>query len=146
MGTPDPGDALLDSRRRQDAVSALGFDWPDIGGVLDKVAEELEEVREALREGEREKAAEELGDLLLASVNLSRFLNADPARRLADATDRLCARVEQARVLAESRGKDLRSCTPEELDQLWREVKSRGGKGLKNVLDIGGADDANSVF
>ena len=41
MGAPDPGDALLDSRRRQDAVSALGFDWPDIGGVLDKVAEEV---------------------------------------------------------------------------------------------------------
>jgi len=122
-----PGDALLDSKRRQDIVSATGFDWPDISGVLDKIAEELREIRDALDEKDRKHAQRELGDLLLAAVNAARFLDADPALELRHATDRLCARVQKVRVLCEKRGINMQTCTPCELDVLWKEVKDQEG-------------------
>jgi uncharacterized protein YabN with tetrapyrrole methylase and pyrophosphatase domain len=121
------GDALLDSKRRQDAVSATGFDWPDISGVLDKVAEELGEIRQALAEHNPEHARKELGDLLLATVNVARFLEANPAEELRRATNRLCGRVEKVRLLCAARGIDMQSCTLCELDALWNEVKSQEG-------------------
>jgi len=121
------GDALLDSKRRQDAVSATGFDWPDISGVLDKVAEELGEVRLAVDAGDLEQARKELGDLLLIAVNVARFLDADPARELRRATDRLCGRVEKVRALCAERGIDMQSCTLCALDALWKEVKDQEG-------------------
>jgi uncharacterized protein YabN with tetrapyrrole methylase and pyrophosphatase domain len=121
------GDALLDSKRRQDAVSATGFDWPDISGVLDKIAEELGEIREALDKNDRKHAQRELGDLLLAAVNAARFLDADPALELHRATDRLCARVQKVRVLCEKRGINMQTCTLCELDVLWSEVKDQEG-------------------
>jgi uncharacterized protein YabN with tetrapyrrole methylase and pyrophosphatase domain len=121
------GDALLDSKRRQDAVSATGFDWPDISGVLDKIAEELGEIREALDKNDRKHAQKELGDLLLATVNAARFLDADPARELRHATDRLCARVQKVRLLCEKQGINMQTCTPCALDALWKEVKEQEG-------------------
>ena len=120
-------DALLDSKRRQDAVSATGFDWPDISGVLDKVAEELEEIREALDKNDQKHAQKELGDLLLATVNAARFLDADPALELRHATDRLCTRVQKVRALCEKRGIKMQTCTLCELDLLWNEVKDQEG-------------------
>lgn len=123
----DAGDALLDSKRRQDAVSATGFDWPDISGVLDKIAEELDEIREALDENRQEHAKKELGDLLLAAVNAARFLDANPAVELKNATNRLCARVQKVRELCAKRGIEMQSCTLCELDLLWKEVKDQEG-------------------
>jgi uncharacterized protein YabN with tetrapyrrole methylase and pyrophosphatase domain len=120
-------DALLDSKRRQDAVSATGFDWPDISGVLDKVVEELEEIRQAVAAGDAEHARKELGDLLLIAVNVARFLDADPAKELRLATDRLCGRVEKVRALCSERGIDMPGCTLCELDALWKEVKDQEG-------------------
>ncbi len=127
--TPDitQGDALLDSKRRQDAVSATGFDWPDISGVLDKIAEELGEVRDALDKNDRKHAQRELGDLLLATVNAARFLDADPALELRRATDRLCTRVQKVRALCEKRGINMQTCTLCALDALWNEVKDQEG-------------------
>ncbi len=120
-------DALLDSKRRQDKVSATGFDWPDISGVLDKVAEELGEIRQALAEGNVEHARKELGDLLLVAVNVARFLDADPALELRRATDRLCGRVEKVKALCAARGINMQSCTLCALDELWNEVKNQEG-------------------
>ncbi len=121
------GDALLDSKRIQDVVSATGFDWPDISGVLDKVAEELDEIREAVAADDQAHARKELGDLLLVAVNVARFLDADPAEELRRATDRLCGRVEKVRALCAERGIDMQSCTLCALDTLWREVKDQEG-------------------
>ncbi len=126
-------DALLDSKRRQDAVSATGFDWPDISGVLDKVAEELDEIRQALSSGDTEHARRELGDLLLVAVNVARFLDADPAQELRRATDRLCGRVEKVRALCAERGINMQNCTLCALDALWKEVKDQEAQRLRNT-------------
>ncbi len=67
-------DSLSYSLRVQSAASSEGFDWSHIDGVLDKVAEELGEIREALEQGDVAHARKELGDLLLIAFNLARFL------------------------------------------------------------------------
>lgn len=128
----DGRDALLASMARQDAVSAAGYDWPDIHGVLDKIGEELEEMRAALRAGDTEHAGRELGDLLLAAVNAARFLRTDPARRLLEATETLERRARAALELLRGQGLDPSSCTPCEMDAAWRAVKVQEGKAFKD--------------
>lgn len=128
----DERDALLVSMARQDAVSAAGYDWPDINGVLDKIGEELEEMRAALRLGDTEHAGRELGDLLLAAVNAARFLRTDPARRLLEATSTLECRAGAALEMLRGQGRDPLSCTPCEMDAAWRAVKVQEGKAFKD--------------
>ena len=124
---------MTDSLHRQARVSALGFDWPHLEGVLDKIAEELEEIRDAWKNGKKEAAGEELGDLLLATVNAARFLAVDPAIQLHRATDKLCRRVKSVQDLLEKEGRLLESCTAGELNEAWNRVKSMEDKGLKHT-------------
>ena len=116
-------DPLSESRTLQEAVSAKGFDWPDVSGVLDKVAEELEEIREALREGDPVHARAELGDLLLATVNLSRFLQADPGEELRNAGARFSKRFALLEQELEREHIEINSCSLEFLDARWAKVK-----------------------
>lgn len=119
-----PGeDAFRHSLRVQSEASSVGFDWPSVEGVLEKVQEELGEIREALRQGDGAHARRELGDLLLASVNLARFLGADPAEVLQESTDRFDVRVTRVRALLRAEGKHPRQCTLEALDRAWIEAK-----------------------
>lgn len=74
--------ALSRAAKLSKRAARVGFDWPDARGVIAKIREELDEVEEALAEGDREHAAEEVGDLLFAVTNLARTLKADPEQRL----------------------------------------------------------------
>lgn len=112
-------DALRRSLHVQSEASAVGFDWPDVAGVLDKVQEELDEIREALTRKDRMHAGKELGDLLLAAVNLSRFLGTDPVAALDGATDRFAERVQRVCEILQAEGRSPRRCTLEALDQAW---------------------------
>ena len=131
MSTDAPEDAWQRSARIQAEAAAMGFDWPEVGGVLDKLAEELEEIRGALAEKDAAQAKRELGDLLLASVNLARFLGADPTRALAEATLRFENRFAALRAELEKTGATIESCTPGALEGLWRQVKDQADKRLK---------------
>jgi uncharacterized protein YabN with tetrapyrrole methylase and pyrophosphatase domain len=113
------------AHRIQDRVAAVGFDWPDTEGPLDKVAEELVEVREAIANGEPAALEEEIGDLLFAAVNLSRLAGVHPAQALRNANRKFMKRFESLEALAVERGVVLGSATLEELDVLWDEVKRR---------------------
>ncbi len=116
-------DPLLKAHRIQDRVSGVGFDWPDAGGALDKVAEELEEVRAALESGDKVEVEEELGDLLFAAVNLTRLAGAHPDTVLDRANRKFQDRFEALEDLAEERGISLSAATLETLDGLWEELK-----------------------
>jgi len=119
-------DPLTKAHRIQVRVSDLGFDWSDFRGALDKVVEELDEVREALHEARsREEVQEELGDLLFAVVNLSRLAGPHPAEALDRANRKFIRRFEQLEELARERGIDTREAGLEALDELWDEVKAR---------------------
>ncbi len=122
-------DPLLKAHRIQERVSGVGFDWSDAGGAWDKVAEELEEVRVALEEGEEEAVEEELGDLLFAVVNLTRLAGAHPDTVLDRANRKFHRRFEALEDLARERGIVLADAGLEVLDGLWEELKAKQREG-----------------
>jgi nucleoside triphosphate diphosphatase len=116
-------DPLSRAHRIQERVSTVGFDWADAGGAFDKVAEEMEEVREALAGGDAAALEDELGDLLFAVVNLTRLAGAHSLGALQRANHKFTRRFEALEALARERGVVLENSTLEELDLLWDEVK-----------------------
>lgn len=137
-------DAFEESLAIQGTASALGFDWPDVYGVLDKVQEELDEIREALGQDDAAHAQRELGDLLLATVNLSRFLGMHPGEALHVANTRFEARFSCVKFLLAGQGKRAEECTLEELDAVWDQVKALPPQEVAKVLDRGRIHEANS--
>lgn len=118
--------ALPASREVQERASSLGWDWPSIEGVWEKVNEELEELHAVAGEpGDdgRDARLHEFGDLLFAMVNLSRWLQLDPEEALRTANRRWIERYERVEALAATRGQVLTDLSPEEKDLLWNEVK-----------------------
>lgn len=116
-------DPLLRAHRIQERVSGVGFDWSEPGGAREKVAEELEEVREALEEGDADALEEELGDLLFAVVNLTRLAGAHATNALEAANRKFSDRFRRLEARARERGVPLGKAPLEELDRLWEELK-----------------------
>ena len=118
-------DPLSKAHRIQERVSSVGFDWADAKGAFEKVAEELEEVREAMEAEPSPALEEELGDLLFAVVNLTRLTGVHSLQALQRANQKFTARFEKLEKLAGERGVVLGTASLEQLDILWDEVKSR---------------------
>ena len=119
--------ALPASREIQERASSLGWDWPAIDGVWEKVAEEMDELHAApTGDGHeaRDARLHELGDVLFAIVNLARWLKLDPEEALRAANRRWIGRYERVEVLAASRGQVLADLSPDAKDELWNEVKA----------------------
>lgn len=116
-------DPLTKAHRIQERVAGVGFDWQDYRGAWDKVAEELEEVREAIEAGDREAMDEELGDLLFAVVNLTRLAGAHATTALDRANRKFHTRFSRLEELARERGIRLEEAGLEALDVLWDELK-----------------------
>jgi MazG family protein len=119
-------DPLTKAHRIQERVAGVGFDWDDYRGARDKVAEELEEVREALEQGDQASIDEELGDLLFAVVNLTRLSGVHATTALDRANRKFHRRFEGLEALARARGIRLDTAGLAALDELWDEVKRRG--------------------
>jgi tetrapyrrole methylase family protein/MazG family protein len=118
--------ALAASREIQERASSLGWDWPAIEGVWEKVREELDELHEAgaTADEARDALLHELGDVLFATVNLARWLKLDPEEALRAANRRWIERYERAERLATERGQVLADLSPADKDALWNEVKA----------------------
>ena len=120
--------ALAASREIQERAASLGWDWPAIEGVWEKVGEELAELHEAgAMEGDagRDARLHELGDVLFAAVNLARWMKLDPEEALRTANRRWIDRYERVEALAVARGVVLAELSPEAKDLLWHEVKTQ---------------------
>ena len=118
--------ALAASREIQERAASLGWDWPAIDGVWEKVGEELEELHAAgAIEGDagRDARLHELGDVLFAAVNLARWMKLDPEEALRIANRRWIDRYERVEALAAARGLVLADLPPEGKDLLWNQVK-----------------------
>lgn len=115
--------ALMRADKIQHKASKAGFDWSEVNGALDKLTEEIEELRAAINNKDNENAFEELGDVLFSAVNVSRFLDIDSEEALTCATDKFAARFKKVESLANERGFDMKSSSLEELDRLWDEAK-----------------------
>ncbi len=108
-------------------AASVGFDWDDVHGVLDKVEEELGELREAIAERQGTAAiVEEYGDLLFACCNIGRHVQADPGTALRLANHKFEQRFRAMELLARARHIDMMTASLAELEQLWQEVKASG--------------------
>lgn len=112
--------ALWRAEKVQKKAKKAGFDWDDAAGALDKLSEEIEELKQAVAQGTN--VEEELGDLLFAAVNVSRFVHADPENALNAATDKFIRRFARVEELAGE--KPMPEMTLEELDKLWDRAKA----------------------
>jgi uncharacterized protein YabN with tetrapyrrole methylase and pyrophosphatase domain len=112
--------ALAYSQEMQERAASLGYDWPDVERVLDKVEEEAVELLEAATP---EARREEFGDLLLVLVNLGRKLDIDAEGALRAASRKFAARFATVERLAAGDGQELRGLSPERLDDLWEQAK-----------------------
>lgn len=122
-GVPRALPALQRAERVGEKASRVGFDWPDVDGVLAKVDEERTELAEAMRSGERDRIADELGDLLLATANLARKLDLEPEHALGAAVDRFEDRFRHLESGVRRDGHEMRALSAEELDRRWERAK-----------------------
>jgi len=121
-------DPLTKAFRIQERVARVGFDWEDHRGALQKVEEELAEVRDALHAKNPERVEEEIGDLLFAVVNLARLAGTHPTNALARANGKFQARFAGIERLARERGIDMETAGLQALDALWNEIKGNEAK------------------
>jgi len=120
-GAPRSLPALSLAQEYQDRAARVGFDWPSIAPVLQKVHEELSEVEEAANE---EELTRELGDLLFAVVNLVRWHKVDAESALRGMNRRFAQRFKYIEQQARKNRQKLSEMTLEEMDRFWEEAKS----------------------
>lgn len=130
-GVPRALPALTRATRVQEKAARIGFDWDRTEEVWKKVEEELRELREAEASGDTKHISEELGDLLFALVNLSRFLGVHAEESLQLTNNKFIRRFRRVETFARARGLDLSRMTLPEMDALWDEAKAeeRGEPG-----------------
>lgn len=122
---PKNFEPLLKSHKMQKAAAKVGFDWDNHGDIIDKIYEELDEVKEAIEEGETEKIEAEIGDLFFSVVNLGRFLEVQSNVALSKANKKFYDRFGVVEELVRRSGRAFNDFTLEELDRFWEEAKKR---------------------
>ena len=113
--------ALWRAEKVQKKAAKVGFDWDSVDGAVDKLSEELDEVKEAI--AGHGDPAEELGDLLFAAVNVARFLKVDPEDALQAACDKFAARFRRVEEAVTAQGKQMEDMSLTELDDIWNAIK-----------------------
>ncbi len=116
--------ALMRAAKLQKKAADVGFDWSDVSGALDKLQEEISELRQAITNNDCENMTEELGDVLFSAVNVSRFIKTDAEEALTEASDKFLSRFTKVEELANERGISMKDSSLEELDKLWDEAKA----------------------
>ena len=104
-------------------ASHLGFDWPDIGPVWEKVEEEIRELKNAAESGDKARTGEELGDLLFSLVNLARFLDVEAEELLAQTIDRFTRRFHHIETKLQQANKTFDQSSLAEMDRFWEDAK-----------------------
>ncbi len=117
--------ALKRAQKLGKRAAGVGFDWPDRGGVRQKIAEELEELEEAVGTRDPVQVEEEFGDLLFAVVNLARHLDVDAEKALMGANFKFERRFEEMERSIRESGSRFRDHNLESLDREWRAAKKR---------------------
>lgn len=118
--------ALMRADKLQNRAAKVGFDWPHINGVWDKLEEEITEVKQAVTTGCESEVEDEIGDVLFTVVNLSRKLNIDPEVALRKANAKFTTRFKS---VEEQAGKDMKKYSLEELEAFWQTAKNHISTG-----------------
>jgi tetrapyrrole methylase family protein/MazG family protein len=122
-GVPRAMPALLRAQRLGEKAGSVGFDWDSAEGVLAKLREELGELEEAMRNGDLDAAATELGDLLFAGTSLARHIDRSAEDALTGTIERFSLRFRFMEEELSRRGKDMREVPADELEALWQAAK-----------------------
>lgn len=136
-GIPRHLPALQKAQRVQSLCSRVGFDWTEVSDVTAKVEEELAETRKAIDEGDTDKVREEIGDLLFAIVNLSRFQRVNAEEALGNTITKFIRRFQEVERRIHREGRELTDCSLAEMDAHWEDVKLEEAKdGKKRTSNI----------
>jgi tetrapyrrole methylase family protein/MazG family protein len=122
-GVPIAIPALEQAQEYQDRAARVGFDWPEIDGVLDKVKEEIDEIKNAETDFE---LASEIGDLFFALVNLARWKHVDAESALRGTNQKFKKRFAYVEQGAKKQERNLSELSLEEMDALWNKAKQKG--------------------
>ena len=122
-GVPLALPALLQAQDYQDRAARVGFDWPELEGVLDKIAEEIQEFRQAA--GQQE-LVDEMGDLIFSLVNLARWKKIDAESALRGTNMKFRQRFAYVEAGAKKQSRNLSDLSIEEMEALWQDAKSEG--------------------
>ena len=115
--------ALTEALKLQEQAARVGFDWSDPAPILDKIEEEIAELREALAEGKPEKVSDELGDLIFALVNIGRHVKADPENALRGTNTKFRRRFNHIETSLSDSGETLQEASLERMEDLWQAAK-----------------------
>ncbi|MGP4666216.1 nucleoside triphosphate pyrophosphohydrolase [Agrobacterium pusense] len=115
--------ALTEALKLQEQAARVGFDWSDPAPILDKIEEEIAELREALEEGRPEKVSDELGDLIFALVNIGRHVKADPENALRGTNTKFRRRFNHIEKSLGENGETLEEASLERMEDLWQAAK-----------------------
>ncbi|MDD7795054.1 nucleoside triphosphate pyrophosphohydrolase [Clostridium sp. 'White wine YQ'] len=117
--------ALIRANKVQKKAKKVGFDWDNVEPAMEKVIEELNEIKEVYKEGNRERITEEVGDLLFACINVARFLDVDGELALNKTTDKFIKRMSYIEQKVAQLGKKIQEMSLNELDVIWEESKNK---------------------
>ena len=131
-GLPGGLPALMRALKLQQKAGKVGFDWNDPSAVLSKIREEAAEIEAEIEGGDHARAAEEVGDLLFAVVNLARHLDVDPEAALQAANLKFAKRFAFIEEALAARGRTPSEASLAEMDALWDEAKTAQGLGPKS--------------
>lgn len=115
--------ALTEALKLQERAAKVGFDWSDAEPILDKIEEEIGELREALAAGRREKVADELGDLIFALVNIGRHVGSDPEQALRGTNTKFRRRFGFIERSLKDKAQTLEAASLEQMEDLWQAAK-----------------------
>ena len=122
-GIPKSLPSLITSERLQDKSAQVGFEWENYHDVIDKIYEELEELKLGIQEKDQDNIEEEIGDLLIGIVNLSRFLNVSAEVAMQKSNRKFYRRFTKMEKLIQNDNKEIDKLPLEELDNYWNKVK-----------------------
>lgn len=117
--------ALTEAIKLQERAAKVGFDWSEAAPILDKIEEEIGELREALAEGRPDKITDELGDLIFALVNIGRHVGADPEQALRGTNAKFRRRFKYIEKNLEASGETLEGASLERMEALWQAAKRK---------------------
>ena len=116
--------ALMRAEKLQKRAARVGFDWPDLTGVTDKISEEAQELAEAAENGNIDDIEDEVGDLIFAVTNLARKLKVDPENALRRTNDKFTARFQAIEAFAAQQNKSVEDMSLDEMEAQWQAAKS----------------------
>ncbi len=123
-GVPDSLPSLIKAYRIQDKARNVGFDWEEKEQVWDKVYEELGELKEELKRGDKHRSTEEFGDFLFSLINAARLYHINPDNALEFTNQKFIKRFNYIEEAAKDKGVMIKDLTLAEMDELWEEAKA----------------------